>query len=381
MWALLDTMMHDPSSVARADGIVLKIMSMNLLRSHFIKKSAKGLLIATLSLTGLAGAITRVPGTYTYFSSISDPITDVNTGNVLIDELYDQSGDTYMVFKCASAGQPGLWAYLGSKNDLITQADADASRFPNVVIRLGTDAPIQVPAYSQTSVSGANGTFKPTSLGFSTTFAQSMISGLLANKKLVVRVTRTTGSQPLTFMFPAAGFSTGWNNINQCRSTGPGGTAGSGSTVSVPLPSSVAATTTGGTSGAPRFVQWAFTGCVSQGRTTSFLVAGQGSACGLNIDFIPNGALAISAEFRYELEYVENGAKGKLVLDGVDRWSAGGGGNVQAQLFSNRLAFQVPLNVRLRPMRRYTSINVIASVVFDNGSSKRVYEPLPITQP
>ena len=332
-------------------------------------------------LTGTALAITRVPGTSTYFSAGSDPITDTNTGSVLVNELYDQSGDTYMVFKCTSAGQPKLWAYLGSKNDLFTQADIDASRFSNVVIRLGTDTPIQVPAYSQTSVTNANGTLATTNLGFSTPFAQSMISGVLANKKLVVRVTRTTGGQPLTFTFPAAGFSTAWYNINQCRNSGPSGTAGSGSTVSVPLPASSGATNTGGPVGAPRFLQWAFTGCTAQGRTTALLLAGQGSACGLNIDFIPNGASAISAEFRYELEYVENGQKGKLVLDGVDRWSAGGGGNVQAQLFSNRLAFQLPLNVRLRLLRCYTSINVIASIVFDNGSSKRVYEPLAIMQP
>ncbi|WP_407572500.1 hypothetical protein [Deinococcus altitudinis] len=102
-------------------------------------------------------------------------------------------------------------------------------------------------------------------------------------------------------------------------------------------------------------------------------------AVGLSVSVpLPGSAAAITAEFRYELEYVENG---KLVLDGVARWSAGGGGNVQAQLFSNCLSFQVPLNVRLRPLHRYTSINVIASVVSDNGSSKRVYEPLPIMQP
>ena len=355
-------------------------MSMNLPCSHYFQRSVKSLAVVALALTGTALAITRVPGTSTYFSAVTDPITDINTSNVLIDELYDQSGDTYMVFKCASAGQPGLWAYLGSKNDLITQADADAGQFPSVVIRLGTDTPIQVPAFSQTSVTSANGTLKTTSLGFSTTFAQSMISSLVANKKMVVRVTRTTGGQPLTFMFPAAGFSTAWNNINQCRGSGP---TGSGrASVAAPLPASSAATNTGGGAvGAPRFLQWGFTGCTAQGRTTAALIAGQGSVCGLNIDLIPNGAAAISAEFRYELEYVENGTKGKLVLDGVDRWAAGGGGNVTAQTFSNRLAFQLPLNVRLRPMRRYTSINVIGSIAFDNGSSKRVYEPLTITQP
>ena len=354
-------------------------MSMKLPCSHQFQRSVKSLAVAALALTGTALAITRVPGTFTYFSAVTDPITDINTSNVLIDELYDQSGDTYMVFKCASAGQPGLWAYLVSKNDLITQADADARQFPSVVIRLGMDTPIQVPAFSQTSVTSANGTLKTTSLGFSTTFAQSMISGLVANKKMVVRVTRTTGGQPLTFMFPAAGFSTAWNNINQCRGSGP---TGSGrASVAASLPASSAATNTGGAVGAPRFLQWGFTGCSAQGRTTAALIAGQGSTCGLNIDLIPNGAAAISAEFRYELEYVENGTKGKLVLDGVDRWSVGGGGNVTAQTFSNRLAFQLPLNVRLRPMRRYTSINVVGSIVFDNGSSKRVYEPLAIIQP
>ena len=354
-------------------------MSMKLPCSHQIQRSAGSFVVAALTFTGMAQAITRIPGTSTYFSAVTDPITDINTSNVLIDELYDQSGDTYMVFRCASAGQPVLWAYLGSKNDLITQADVDAGQFPNVVIRLGMDTPIQLPAFSQTSVASANGTLKTTSLGFSTTFAQSMISGLVANKKLVVRVTRTTGGQPLTFMFPAAGFSTAWNNINQCRGSGP---TGSGrASVAASLPASSAATNTGRAVGAPRFLQWGFTGCSAQGRTTAALIAGQGSTCGLNIDLISNGAAAISAEFRYELEYVENGTKGKLVLDGVDRWSVGGGGNVTAQTFSNRLAFQLPLNVRLRPMRRYTSINVVGSIVFDNGSSKRVYEPLAIIQP
>lgn len=352
-------------------------MNMTLPYSHILSRTVKSFVISTVALTGTAVAVTRVPGTYTFYSASTDPITDINTSNVLIDELYDQSGDTYMVFKCASAGQPKLWAYLGSKNDLI----ADASQLPNVVIRLGTDTPIQVPAYNQVSVNNTNGTLSTTNLGFTSEVAQAMISGLSANKKLVVRVTRTTGGQPLTFMFPAAGFNTAWNTIHQCRNAGVARPVGSGSSVGGPLPGSAPVTNTGASTGAPKFVQWVFTGCTAQGHTTAALIAGQGSTCGLNIDIVPNGASPISAEFRYELEYLENGAKGKLVLDGVDRWSAGGSGNVTGQMFSNRLTFQLPLNVRLRPQRRYTSINVIGSIVFDNGSSKRVYEPLPIVQP
>ena len=142
-----------------------------------------------------------------------------------------------------------------------------------------------------------------------------------------------------------------------------------------------AAVTTGSGTGAPKFLQWYFTRCTSARGATASLIAGQGSTCGLNVDIVPNGVEAIAAEFRYELEYVENGVKGKLTLDGVDRWSVGGSGNVQGQMFYNRLTFQLPLNVRLRAERRYTSLNVIGTVVFGNGSSKRIYEPLPIMQP
>ncbi|ULH13964.1 hypothetical protein MF271_01135 (plasmid) [Deinococcus sp. KNUC1210] len=351
---------------------------MTLPGAHPRNLSARALLLAALLLSGTASAMTRIPGTYTSYSASTDPISDINTGLVSIDELYDRSGDTYLVFRCASAGNPGLWAYISNKNTLVTQADDDAGLIPAVVMRLGTDTPLPVNADNQTTVSGSNGVLKPQTLGFSTATAQSMVDGLLANKKLVVRITRTSGGQPLTFQFPAAGFTAAWNGINQCRSTGTPASAGSGVTLSRPAPSRSAPSTTGG---APKFTQWNFTACTSQGRLTSALTAGQASVCGFTVNFIPNGAAAISAEFRYELEYVENGVKGKLTLDGVDRWAAGGGGNISAQVFSNRIAFQLPLNVRLRAARRYTAINVIGTIVFDNGGSKRVYEPLTVLQP
>ncbi|MFC4637880.1 hypothetical protein [Deinococcus hohokamensis] len=44
----------------------------------------------------------------------------------------------------------------------------------------------------------------------------------------------------------------------------------------------------------------------------------------------------------------------------------------------SKLIFTLPLNVRARPERVYTSINVTATLFFDNGSSKKVYEPLPV---
>ena len=44
----------------------------------------------------------------------------------------------------------------------------------------------------------------------------------------------------------------------------------------------------------------------------------------------------------------------------------------------NQLILTLPLNVRVRPERVYTSINVTGNIVFSNGSTKKVYEPLPV---
>lgn len=185
--------------------------------AHQIKGMLKAFALASLVVGGTALASTRIPGTYTYYSASKDQITDINTGSVSIDELYDEGGDTFMIFRCANSGNPDLWAYMGSKNTLLSQADIDASTYPAVVMRLGTVAPITVQAASLTSVVDANQNVKPDRLAFSATMTRSMISGLLANKKLVVRVARTAGGAPLTYTFPAAGFATAWKAVNQCR--------------------------------------------------------------------------------------------------------------------------------------------------------------------
>jgi hypothetical protein len=329
----------------------------------------------------LASAVTRVPGTNVYYTANTDPITDINIGAAFIGEQYDQETQTLLIVKCADRDRSAPWINIHTKNVLLTSSEADANIFPNVVVRLGTDTPIQVAATNLASIVHSDGTVNVNNIGFSEGLTRTMVTGLLANKKLVIRITRTTGGAPLTYTFPATGFSTAWTGINQCRSAGPASPAVSAPSSAPAALNPAGSSSSGSAAGAPKFIQWGFTGCTSQSGTTAALIAGQGSACGLSLDFVPNGAAAISAEFRYELEYLENGVKGKLTLDGVDRWSVSGGGKINAQVFANRLTFQLPLNVRLRPNRRYTSINVIGSIVFDNGSSKRIYEPLTIVQP
>lgn len=96
------------------------------------------------------------------------------------------------------------------------------------------------------------------------------------------------------------------------------------------------------------------------------------------IDTVPKGARPVRAEFRYELEYREAARSGKLTLDATDVWPPAGGTVTALRQSGSQLIFTLPLNVRARADRVYTSLNVTATVYFSNGASKRVYEPLPV---
>ncbi|GAA5513250.1 hypothetical protein Dcar01_01979 [Deinococcus carri] len=63
---------------------------------------------------------------------------------------------------------------------------------------------------------------------------------------------------------------------------------------------------------------------------------------------------------------------------GVDRWPSAGGTVTRFRQEGNHLIFTLPLNVRDRADRVYTSLNVTGRITFSNGSSKNVYEPLPV---
>lgn len=80
---------------------------------------------------------------------------------------------------------------------------------------------------------------------------------------------------------------------------------------------------------------------------------------------VPNGTQPVAAEFRYELEYRENGRVGKLTLPVVDRWPSSSGSVTRLRLEGNRLIFTLPLNVT-------------GKITFSNGSRKSMYEPLPV---
>lgn len=332
------------------------------------------LLTACLALVSSSAlAIDRVAGTQTYYSASSDPMTDINTSVILISEVNDTEGNTVLAVRCSSFDTAEVWASLSTKHQLLSADDAAAKVMPAVTIRLGSDAPVVLPGSQLTSVLAANREARTDAVALSGTSVRTIVDGLNAGKRLVVRVNRASGGQPLTYTFSASGFATAWNAVNRCA---PNRTATPGVSLTTPSP--------GANSGpAPKFTKWYFTTCrdAATGSVRTGLVAGRAHLCELVIETLPNGAQPVSASFQYELEYREGNRTGKLVLDAVDRWSPAGGTPIKYRMAGNALVFTLPLNVNVRPNRVYFSINVTATVNFSNGSSKKVYEPLPVKPP
>ena len=133
-----------------------------------------------------------------------------------------------------------------------------------------------------------------------------------------------------------------------------------------------------GVGGPTKLLRWYFTGCASARGSTAFLPLGMPARCTLQVDTVSTGHTVISASFEYELEYKVGAASFKTRVPGRDSYARSGSGNIVVGQTSTTLRFTLPLNVRARSDRRYTAINAIGTLVFDDGSSKRVYEPLAV---
>lgn len=133
-----------------------------------------------------------------------------------------------------------------------------------------------------------------------------------------------------------------------------------------------------GSGGPPKLMDWLFTTCRSNRGVTATLPLGEGAVCTLRVNATLNGHRLISATFDYELEYPAGRELVKMRLPGRDTYVASGGGNVKFAQQGNSLNFSLPLNVRARADRRYVRLGVIGTLVFDDGTTKRVYEALNI---
>lgn len=324
-------------------------------------------LVALVSLTSGLAQQSYIPGSAIRYTKSKDPITDLNTSAIYLPEVHATTRETYFSVKCSAAGKPQMWSLMASKHEMMTADEYLAGVKPLVQIRLGEDPPLTLNDNDMTSVS-RSGDYDGQSLGFAPALTQHIATGLSEGKRLVVRVYRSAGGQPLTYTYSANGFARAWAAVDGC---------GVSATTSASRASGSASSRSGK---APKFNRWYFTTCRDEktGKNQTGLVAGRPARCELVVETVPNGATLSSARFRYELEYQEGGRKGKLKLDGVDYWPASAyGGTAEMSERGNNLVFQLPLAVRARPDRVYTSINVTGELNF-SGDVKRVYEPLPV---
>lgn len=152
--------------------------------------------------------------------------------------------------------------------------------------------------------------------------------------------------------------------------------------LAVPVDEPAAETTVDQPSGAPTFRRWYFTTCqdAATGLQQTGLSLGRLQRCQLVIETTPNGAQPVSALFTYELEYEEGGETQKFVIDAPDQWPSPSEPATTYEGRGDTLIFTLPLAVKDRAERRYTQINATGEIRFDNGSSKKVYEKLPINE-
>ncbi|ADY26775.1 hypothetical protein Deipr_1637 [Deinococcus proteolyticus MRP] len=132
---------------------------------------------------------------------------------------------------------------------------------------------------------------------------------------------------------------------------------------------------------APKFNQWYLQLCSVGGNAgLNYVVAGYQNYCALTIKVTPNGAVPVKAVFSYELEWTEGGRPRKVALPGKDIWTPHGGGDVVMEVDTYQYDVFLPLNVRNRPDRQYTAINVIGNFTFSNGSTKKIFEKINVVR-
>ncbi|MDO4263204.1 MAG: hypothetical protein Q4C67_03310 [Deinococcus sp.] len=132
---------------------------------------------------------------------------------------------------------------------------------------------------------------------------------------------------------------------------------------------------------APKFNQWYLQGCVvGDSGLLPYVVAGRANYCAITVKVTPNGALPVKAVFSYELEWAQGGKVQKVTLPGKDVWTPHGSNEVGLEISNYSYDIYLPINVRNRPDRVYTSINVTGNFSFSNGSTKKVFEKINVVR-
>ncbi|KEF33471.1 hypothetical protein RDMS_12390 [Deinococcus sp. RL] len=143
-----------------------------------------------------------------------DPITDVNTSYIVMFEVNDTEGYTGFRLRCVDGGKPNPWGVFFGKNEIMPydSPDQDDHLWPEVIIRMGTDAPFTVPSADLYGI-----TDETSEIGFDGVTFDRIVAGFIAGKKMVIRFSGDHLRQPLTYTFSAQGFNQAWQGVKACK--------------------------------------------------------------------------------------------------------------------------------------------------------------------
>lgn len=165
--------------------------------------------LLTLAVLGCAGAQVET-GKNVYAVPKKDAMTDANQGKIVIREINDASGSTFIFLRCM--GQGNFDMYLMTKNPLMSEADYEEDATPDVMYRIDSQAAKTLPTLGVTNHD------KPdlNSLTFTDNDDLVLHNAFIAANKITVRILRN-GMSNLDYVFPAKGYIAAWNKINRCK--------------------------------------------------------------------------------------------------------------------------------------------------------------------
>ena len=166
--------------------------------------------LALLAFAGFAQA-SYVPGTSVYYFPEKDPMTDANTGRLIVAEVNDTQAATVIGVKCLGNGDFDI--FLKTKNPLMTAASYENEAFPKLMYRMDSQ-----PAKTISTVGVIDDKGAPiyNSLAFGDAEDKALLQAFIKGNKVAIRVLRDGMSQ-LDYTFNARGFTAGFKAINNCK--------------------------------------------------------------------------------------------------------------------------------------------------------------------
>lgn len=133
--------------------------------------------------------------------------------------------------------------------------------------------------------------------------------------------------------------------------------------------------------GPTKLNNWYFSGCTVARGASEYVPTGKPARCLLVVTTKDAASQVLRAEFRYDIEYVQNGQYVKKILPEKEYWWPGRAQKALDPHVSQQgrtVKADLGLVIKGVPGRRVIGLNTVANLTFANGAVKTAYEPLTV---